>query len=62
MYECCKFRGSVTALNGLNGRQIWKTFTIAEQAQPTQKERRRHAAVGTLGRGRLEQPGHRPSP
>jgi polyvinyl alcohol dehydrogenase (cytochrome) len=41
-YECCKFRGSISALNGLTGKQIWKTFTIAEEARPTKKN-----AVGT---------------
>jgi polyvinyl alcohol dehydrogenase (cytochrome) len=27
-YECCKFRGSLTALDGATGKQIWKTYTI----------------------------------
>src|SRR5579863_3379200 len=29
-YACCTFRGSVVALDAATGRQIWKTFTIAE--------------------------------
>jgi polyvinyl alcohol dehydrogenase (cytochrome) len=29
-YPCCTFRGSVVALDAATGRQIWKTFTIAE--------------------------------
>jgi polyvinyl alcohol dehydrogenase (cytochrome) len=41
-YECCRFRGSVTALDAATGKQIWKTFTIAEEARPTRKN-----AVGT---------------
>jgi polyvinyl alcohol dehydrogenase (cytochrome) len=41
-YECCRFRGSVNALDAATGRQIWKTFTIAEEAKPTKKN-----AVGT---------------
>jgi polyvinyl alcohol dehydrogenase (cytochrome) len=41
-YECCRFRGSVNALDAATGRQIWKTFTIAQEAQPTKKN-----AVGT---------------
>ena len=41
-YECCRFRGSVTALNALTGKQIWKTYTIAEDARPTTKN-----AIGT---------------
>jgi polyvinyl alcohol dehydrogenase (cytochrome) len=41
-YECCRFRGSVSALNAATGKLIWKTFTIAEEAQPTTKN-----AIGT---------------
>jgi len=29
-YPCCSFRGSVVALDRANGREIWKTYTIAE--------------------------------
>ena len=29
-YACCTFRGSVVALDAITGKQIWKTFTIAE--------------------------------
>ncbi|PYV14241.1 MAG: cytochrome C oxidase Cbb3, partial [Acidobacteria bacterium] len=29
-YECCKFRGSVVALDIRRGKQIWKTHTIPE--------------------------------
>ncbi len=29
-YACCSFRGSVVALDAATGRQIWKTYTIAE--------------------------------
>ena len=28
-YECCKFRGSVLALDVLTGKRIWQTYTIA---------------------------------
>jgi polyvinyl alcohol dehydrogenase (cytochrome) len=38
-YECCKFRGSVVALDAATGRQIWKTYTIAQEARPTRKNR-----------------------
>ena len=60
-YECCKFRGSVTALDAATGRQIWKTFTIDEDAADHEKCDG-HAVVGTVGRRRLEQPGHRCPP
>ena len=36
-YECCKFRGSVVALDAKTGKQIWKTYTIAEPAKPQGK-------------------------
>lgn len=29
-YPCCTFRGSVVSLDATTGRQIWKTYTIAE--------------------------------
>jgi polyvinyl alcohol dehydrogenase (cytochrome) len=38
-YECCRFRGSVVAFDGATGAQIWKTYTIAERPQPTQKNK-----------------------
>lgn len=34
-YECCRFRGSVVALDGATGKQVWKTYTIKEEARPT---------------------------
>ena len=36
-YPCCTFRGSLVALDATNGRQIWKTYTIAEAPKPTRK-------------------------
>jgi polyvinyl alcohol dehydrogenase (cytochrome) len=32
-FACCTFRGSLTALDAATGRQIWKTYTIAEPAK-----------------------------
>lgn len=29
-YECCTFRGSITALNANTGERIWKTYTVDE--------------------------------
>jgi polyvinyl alcohol dehydrogenase (cytochrome) len=34
-YGCCTFRGSVVALDARDGAQIWKTFTIDDEPQPT---------------------------
>lgn len=33
-YECCKFRGSVAALEARDGKVIWQTYTIDEVARP----------------------------
>ena len=35
-YECCRFRGSLVALDARTGRQIWKTYTL-----PSRSRRRR---------------------
>ena len=40
-YECCRFRGSLVALDIATGAQIWKTYTI-DEPRPTKKN-----AVGT---------------
>jgi len=37
-FECCKFRGSVLALDAKTGKQIWKTYTISETAHPMSKK------------------------
>jgi len=29
-YECCRFRGSLVALDAATGKQVWKTYTIEE--------------------------------
>ncbi|HYR82930.1 MAG TPA: PQQ-binding-like beta-propeller repeat protein [Terriglobia bacterium] len=38
-YECCRFRGSLVALNAATGDQVWRTYTITEEAQPTKKNK-----------------------
>lgn len=38
-YPCCNFRGSVVALDTATGKQIWKTYTISEQAHPTMRNK-----------------------
>ncbi len=32
-YECCKFRGSVVALDGATGKQIWKSYSVPDPPQ-----------------------------
>ncbi len=29
-YECCKFRGSIVALDGATGKQIWKSYSVPD--------------------------------
>lgn len=36
-FECCKFRGSLVALDASTGNQRWKTYAIAEEPQPQEK-------------------------
>jgi len=38
-YPCCRFRGSMVALNATTGEQLWKTYTIARPAEPTKQTR-----------------------
>lgn len=37
LYPCCTFRGSVVAFDAVSGKQIWKTYTIAEEPKPVKK-------------------------
>lgn len=48
-YECCRFRGSLVALNASTGAQVWKTYTITEDAQPTKKNKIGTAMWGPSG-------------
>ena len=57
-YECCKFRGSIVALDAATGKQVWKTYTIDEPAAD-EEERRRHAALRTVGRAGVGDAGDR---
>jgi polyvinyl alcohol dehydrogenase (cytochrome) len=38
-YECCRFRGSIVALDATTGKQIWKTYTIPEEPHKTKKNK-----------------------
>lgn len=48
-YECCKFRGAVTALDAATGKQIWKTYTIAEAPHPVRKNKQGTQLWGPSG-------------
>jgi polyvinyl alcohol dehydrogenase (cytochrome) len=49
--ECCTFRGSVVALDAATGKQIWKTYTIADAAKPTTKTKNGVQRWGPSGAG-----------
>ena len=38
-YECCKFRGSLSALDAVTGKVIWKSYTIADEPKPAGKNK-----------------------
>jgi polyvinyl alcohol dehydrogenase (cytochrome) len=50
-YECCKFRGSVVALDAATGKIIWKGYTIAEEVKPTRKNDAGTQMYGPSGAG-----------
>jgi len=37
-YECCRFRGSIVALDAATGAQVWKTYTV-DEPKPTTKNK-----------------------
>lgn len=48
-YECCKFRGSVVALDARSGKQVWKTYMIAAPAKPVGKNKAGTTIYGPSG-------------
>ncbi len=36
-YECCKFRGSLVALDAYSGKVLWKSFTVQDEPKPFKK-------------------------
>jgi polyvinyl alcohol dehydrogenase (cytochrome) len=50
-YECCKFRGSLSALDAATGKVMWKTYTIADPAAPVRKNARGVQLWGPSGAG-----------
>lgn len=50
-YECCKFRGGVSALDAATGKVIWKTYTIAEEPHPVRKNKQGIQLWGPSGAG-----------
>jgi polyvinyl alcohol dehydrogenase (cytochrome) len=50
-YSCCSFRGSIVALEARNGRERWKTYTIAEEPKPVRKNEIGVELFGPSGAG-----------
>ena len=50
-YECCKFRGSVSALDTATGKVIWKSSTVPDELQPRSKNAQGVQLWGPAGAG-----------
>jgi polyvinyl alcohol dehydrogenase (cytochrome) len=50
-YECCTFRGSVSALDASTGAVVWKTYSIAEEPKPRAKTKDGVQTWGPAGGG-----------
>ena len=50
-YECCKFRGSVSALNAATGEVKWRSFTIPEEPKPVRMNPQGVQLYGPSGAG-----------
>jgi polyvinyl alcohol dehydrogenase (cytochrome) len=50
-YECCTFRGSITALRVADGARVWKTFMIREAPTPRAKTSAGTQTWGPSGAG-----------
>ena len=50
-YECCKFRGSLSALNATTGEVRWKSYTIPEEPKPVRKNAQGVQLWGPSGAG-----------
>ena len=48
-YECCKFRGSIAALDARAGHVIWQTYTIDRKPEPYRKSDRGTQLYGPAG-------------
>jgi polyvinyl alcohol dehydrogenase (cytochrome) len=50
-YPCCRFRGSVMALDAATGKTIWQTYTIPEEPKPTRTNDKGTQLYGPSGAG-----------
>lgn len=49
--ECCKFRGSVSAIEAATGKVIWKSYTISAEPKPVRKNSNGVQLWGPSGAG-----------
>ena len=50
-YACCNFRGFIAALDAATGKQIWKSYTIAEAPKVVGKNSRGKDMLAPAGAG-----------
>jgi polyvinyl alcohol dehydrogenase (cytochrome) len=50
-YKCCTFQGSVVALDGKSGSQIWKSYTLLERPKAFKKNNKGTELYGPAGSG-----------
>ncbi len=50
-YQCCTFRGSLSAIDVKNGRFLWKTFTVPDPAKPYKTNAEGTKLYGPAGAG-----------
>jgi polyvinyl alcohol dehydrogenase (cytochrome) len=48
-YECCKFRGSLVALDAATGKRIWQAYTVHEEAKVTGQNAKGTKTLGPSG-------------
>ena len=48
-YKCCTFRGSVLAVDGMTGEEIWRGYTITEELRVTGKNKIGVDVIGPSG-------------
>ncbi len=48
-YECCSGRGALVALDAATGKQIWKTYTVAEEPHVTGRTKQGRPTWGPSG-------------
>jgi polyvinyl alcohol dehydrogenase (cytochrome) len=50
-YECCRFRGSISALDAATGKVLWKSYTVAEEPRPIRNSKAGVQLWGPSGAG-----------